>query len=182
MRLRLANSPLLLSTVTLVSTTLALTVLAQTAQQSPPSEAQHPAMPSRQAFGAQNTVAIHIRLLNGKTGKPIADKEIFLERSKTHLMSHAEDHDIKTDATGLAEATVDRAGDIQNPIVIDYRSCTPRIRHAGDAEKAQRFPVAQILSTGLVAQNHCGKTTQPATPGELTLYFRTMNVFERMTD
>ena len=143
---------------------------------------QQPASQQRQPFGAEDTTTIHIRLINGKTGQPIADKNIFLERNKTHLMSHAEEHEIKTDAGGRAEATVTRAGDVLNPIVVDYRSCTPRTRHDNDSEKSERFPIATILATGVVAQNTCGKRTQTPTPGELVLYFRTMNVFEKITD
>ena len=156
---------------------------AQAAQQQSDSAASpQPEVQQRKPFGAEDTTTIHIRLLNGKTGQPIASKEIFLERNKTHLMSHAEEHDIQTDASGLAEATVANTGDVLNPIVIDYKSCTPRTRRPGETEKSERFPVAQILSTGIVAQNTCGKTTQPPTPGELTLYVRTMNVLERITD
>ncbi|GAA3769461.1 hypothetical protein [Terriglobus aquaticus] len=136
----------------------------------------------RRPFGAEATTTIHIRLLNGKTGQPIADKEIFLERNKQHLMSHAEEHEIKTDTNGLAEATVADKGEILNPIVVDYKSCTPRTKSSIDTDKAERFSIAQILSTGVVAQNRCGKTTEPPTPGQLTLYFRTMNVLERITD
>ena len=139
-------------------------------------------MQQRVPFGADDTTTIHIRLLNGKSGQPIANKEVFLERSKTHLMSHAEEHDIRTDTTGLAEATVAKTGDVLNPIVVDYKSCTPRTKHDGETEKSERFSVSQILSAGIVAQNTCGKATQPPKPGELTLYFRTMNVFERITD
>ncbi|MBE7182672.1 MAG: hypothetical protein INR71_15945, partial [Terriglobus roseus] len=51
-----------------------------------------------------------------------------------------------------------------------------------NTEKSERFSVAAILSTGVVAQNQCGKTTESPTPGQLTLYFRTMNVLERITD
>ena len=141
-----------------------------------------PEMQQRKPFGAEDTTTIHIRLINGKTGQPIADKEIFLERNKTHLMSHAEEHDIKTDASGLAEANVAKNGDILNPIVVDYKSCTPRTKREDDTGRSERFLVTQILSTGIVAQNTCGKATQPPTPGELTLYFRTMNVFEKIAD
>ena len=157
---------------------------AQAAQQPGTSDAtmQQPEMQQRKPFGAEDTTTIHIRLLNGKTGQPIVEKEIFLERNKTRLMSHAEEHEIKTDAAGIAEATVAKTGDILNPIVVDYKSCTPRTKHDNDTEKSERFPIAQILTNGVVAQNTCGKTTQSPQPGELTLYFRTMNVFERITD
>ena len=139
-------------------------------------------MQQRKPFGAEATTSIQIRLLNGKTGQPIANKEIFLERSKTHLMSHAEKHDIKTDASGLAEAIVANTGDVLNPIVVDYKSCTPRTKHNNDSAKSEQFPIAQILSVGIVAPNHCGKAPQSPTPGILTLYFRTMNILERITD
>lgn len=138
--------------------------------------------PPRRPFGAEDTTTIHIRLLNGKTGQPIADKEIFLERNKTRLLSHAEEHDIRTDPSGLAEATVAKTGDILNPIVVDYKSCTPRTKHNDETGKSERFPIAQILTNGVVAHNACSKTAQSPTPGELTLYFRPMNVFERLTD
>ena len=148
----------------------------------PSGTAQETTTQQRRSFGAEDTTTIHIRLLNGKTGQPIADKEIFLDRNKTHLMSHAEDHAIETNANGLAEAIVPKTGDILNPIVIDYKSCTSRTRQGSDTEKSTHFPIAHILSTGVVAQNTCGKATQSPTPGELTLYFRTMNVFERIID
>lgn len=155
---------------------------AQTQQPANPNATPQPEMQQRKPFGAEDTTTIHIRLINGKTGQPIANKQIFLERNQKHLMSHAEEHDIKTDTSGLAEAVVPKAGDVLNPVVVDYRSCTPRARHPDEKDKSERFPISQILSSGVVAQNTCGKTTQSATPGELILYFRTMNVFEKITD
>jgi hypothetical protein len=176
------QAPRLIAASLLLFGTVAHTQTAQQSVDGAALAAQQTDPQQRKPFGAEATTTIHIRLLNGKTGQPIADKEIFLERNKTHLMSHAEEHDIKTDASGIAEATVPSTGDILNPVVVDYKSCTPRTKQSNDTEKAERFAIAQIVSTGVVAQNHCGKTTQAPTPGELTLYFRTMNVLERITD
>ncbi len=131
--------------------------------------------------GQAQTTEIHIRLLNGKTGTPIGNKQIFFDRT-ARLLSHAEDKDIITGADGVATAIVPTSGYMLDPFVVDLHLCTKAERVSGKKDKVVRFSLPTILTSGMVAFNSCGKLTQAAKPGELVLWVRPMNALERITD
>lgn len=137
--------------------------------------------PAHHPFGAENTTTIRILVLDGKTGRPIQNQEIFFDR-KARLLSHAEEKNVRTNEEGRADAVVPASGDMLNPLLVDYRPCMKGVKEAGEKDKVLRLPVAKILSSGLVVPNSCGKVSHAATPGELVLFYREPNAFEKLTD
>lgn len=128
-----------------------------------------------------DTVEIHIRLLDGKTGKPVAGKEIFFDR-KARLLSHREEKEVLTDADGVASAVIPATGTLLDPVVVDYVLCTKATPVPNGKGKAVQIAIAPILSTGFIAANRCGHVDRSPAPGELVLYVRSPNLLERMTD
>ena len=115
---------------------------------------------------AQNTSSIVIRLVNGKNGKPIVDKQVNIE---------------------LGKSEISRDPDSQGEIVLDILNVEPRelrVRPNNDFDcrfkKDQMGPggldlnysLDEIVSKGIVGDNHCGKAHVLPIPGILTLYLR----------
>lgn len=48
------------------------------------------------------------------------------------------------------------------------------------ASSSQGFVIRDILIKGIVSINTCGNRAVPATPGELTIFIRPRNLFERI--
>jgi hypothetical protein len=134
--------------------------------------------PAFQCFAQQVTSPsgvshrIIIRLLNGRNGKPIRD----------------ENPNIWLGNAAIVTAT---QADSMGEIGLDIRGVRPReIRFRGNhyvdcRGKAQReipqnikYSLDEILSTGVVSENDCGKNRVSPTPGVLVLYLRPMTLIE----
>ena len=119
------------------------------------------------ANAQRETVSIHIRLIDGRTGNPMKNQQIGLEDG-------ADYHDIsaRTNELGIAVLDVKKGGVILTHNTEEYVNC-------GDERGGlihNDFKVSQIVSVGIVqpiAQpNRCGKTSAVAKPGELVLFVR----------
>lgn len=141
------------------------------------------------SLGAQSERTITLRLLDGKTGKPIVVSN-FLVRINHDPTVHAnwatqnEDGSYKLTLPGTAtlltlQATYDSAEEI-------YLNCDA----AGEKSKADAhwYDLATILSTGLAATDGCIRPRQAAKfkvaakPGEFVFFARRKSILEEASD
>ena len=117
---------------------------------------------------AQNpTVLIRIRLIDGRTGRPMKNEQVGLEnRADYREMS------VRTDKFGIASLNISRDAVILVHNTDGYVNC-------GDERGGlvhNDFKVSEILSTGVVEAitqpNHCGKASGVPKPGELVIFVR----------
>ena len=123
---------------------------------------------------AQNpTVLIHIKLIDGRTGRPMKNEQVGLTQKMKPIGKFPEYRDIsvRTDKFGIASLNISRDAVIllQN---------TDRYVHCGDERGGiinNDFKVSEILSTGVVEAitqpNRCGKASGVPKPGELVLLY-----------
>ena len=123
-------------------------------------------------------VTVRIRVLNGRTGKPIAQHWVSprIEPPRPHAPKHAS----TTDINGIVALTVPLHTGL-NAIVGEYPTCR-YVPKADRAEGPLTFPVDQILATGVVEANSCSHRTVAPTPGELTLFVRPLHWWDRLSD
>jgi hypothetical protein len=117
---------------------------------------------------AQNsTVLIHIKLIDGRTGRPMKNEQVGFE-------NHADYREIsvRTDKYGIASLNISRDAVILVHNTDGYVNC-------GDERGGlvhNDFKVSEILATGVVETitqpNHCGKASGVPKPGELVLFVR----------
>jgi hypothetical protein len=113
------------------------------------------------------TVLIHIKLIDGRTGRPMANEQVGLENG-------ADYHEISahTDQFGIASLNLSR-----DAVILVHN--TDRYVNCGDERGGvvhNDFKVSEIFSTGVVQQiaqpNLCGKASGVPRPGELILFVR----------
>jgi hypothetical protein len=117
---------------------------------------------------AQNpTVLIHIKLIDGRTGRPIKNEQVGLENRADYR-----EISVRTDKVGIASLNISRDAVILVHNTDGYVNC-------GDERGGlvhNDFKVSEILSTGLVQAimqpNLCGKASGVPRPGELVLFVR----------
>jgi hypothetical protein len=117
---------------------------------------------------AQNpTVLIHIRLIDGRTGRPVKNEQVGLENRADYR-----EISLRTDHLGIASLNIGR-----DAVVLVHN--TNRYVNCGDERGGlvhNDFKVSEILSTGVVQAimqpNLCGKASGVPRPGELILFVR----------
>jgi hypothetical protein len=118
---------------------------------------------------------IILRMLNGKTGKPIRRPDIaniWLGDAKELSLQ-------RTDAKG--EIAID-IGDV-HPFEIRFLPDTyADCRYKGDQIRGRlvRYSLTDIISKGVVGENLCGNTRVSPTPGVLVVYVRPRTFIEGM--
>ncbi len=131
-------------------------------------------------LAAQKPVTIHIRVLDGKSGLPAAVSN-FLVRADRHQTIHNEW--VHRGEDGTATVTIptsvqEIAVKTTDSLSIDtYINC--EIGRENDRERDVWYSVAEILQSGVVARNECGKTQFKAKPGELLFFVRARTWRER---
>jgi hypothetical protein len=124
------------------------------------------------------TTSVQIRVLDGHNGKPIAHESIFVRFEP--IVPHGIEHAPSTDANGTLKVNApSHAG--MNATVNLYPTC----RHVPKADRTKgpiTFPVEQVVTTGVVEANSCSHLTVPPSPGELTLFVRSLHWWERLSD
>jgi hypothetical protein len=122
---------------------------------------------------AQTGNAIHIRLLDGRTGLPVKAGN-FLVRVDHRDTVHNEWVQMDDDGTvvvSLPAGTKEIAVKATNGLAMEtYINCDAA--RESDKERDIWYPVSQILETGLVAPNECSKTHYSAKPGEFVFFVR----------
>jgi hypothetical protein len=119
------------------------------------------------AEAQQKTALIHIKLINGRTGKPMKNQAVGLEDG-------ADYHEIsaRTNELGVASINATRDAVILIHNMEEYVNCADE--RGGFVHND--FKVSQILSSGvaqpIIQPNLCGKTHGIAKPGDLILFVR----------
>ena len=125
---------------------------------------------------AQNpTVLIHIRLIDGRTGRPMKNEQVGLESGADYR-----DISVRTDQFGIASLNISR-----DAVILVHN--TNRYVNCGDERGGlihNDFKVSEILSTGIVQAitqpNLCGKASGVPRSGELVLFVRPWRLGERI--
>ena len=125
---------------------------------------------------AQNpTVLIHIRLIDGRTGRPMKNEQVGLESGADYR-----DISVRTDQFGIASLNISR-----NATILVHN--TNRYVNCGDERGGlvhNDFKVSEILSTGviqaIIQPNLCEKASGVSRPGELILFVRPWRLGERI--
>lgn len=144
---------------------------------------------------------IRIRLVNGRTGRAMAGTciNVWVGNERKSAMA------IPTGRDGIAslrltdqEAEIDtknhwsRCGDfgVIRPVVkysrsirinVGYVLC--QVRQADHTWLAtMSFPTRQVLESGVVSENTCGKAKALPTPGEITIFVRPLHWWERLRE
>ncbi len=119
------------------------------------------------AKAQEETVWIHIELIDGRTGSPMKDQEVGLEDGAGYR-----DISVRTDDLGIASLKISRNTIILTHNTDNYVNCGDE----GGGLVHNDFKVGQILFTGIVQPieqpNICKKTSAVAKPGELVLFVR----------
>lgn len=115
---------------------------------------------------------IVIRLLNAKNGHPISDASVnvWLGNNYSLLVPDSKD-EIAVDAAGADPRTMR----VMPNMRLDCRSANG---HSPPGDKIP-YSLHEIVSTGIVGANVCGKAKASPTPGVLILFFRPMTWYER---
>ena len=119
------------------------------------------------------TAEIHIRIVNGKNGRPIKAETLRVWTTRNHV-----DADLwPTDATGSVLLKVD--GNAQ--IALDENlNASCRTLPANQQSFQLLYSVAEILNKGISAENTCGTIRVTAKPGELILFERPFTLMEKV--
>jgi hypothetical protein len=119
------------------------------------------------------TVEIHIRIINGKNGRPIKNETLRVWTTRNHV-----DADLwPTDATGLILLKVDGAAQIA---LDENLNASCRTLPANQQSFQLLYSVAEILSKGISTDNSCGTIRVAAKPGELILFERPFTLMEKV--
>jgi hypothetical protein len=119
------------------------------------------------------TAEIHIRIINGKNGRPIKNETLRVWTTRNHI-----DADLwPTDATGSVLLKVD--GNAQ--IALDENlNASCRTLPANQQASQFLYSVAEILNKGIATDNTCGNVRVAAKPGELILFERPFTLLEKV--
>ena len=131
-------------------------------------------LPVSGARAQEDTVTIHIKLMNGRTGKPMKNQQVGLQDRATHG-----DINVHTNEVGIASLRISK-----NTTILTYN--TEGYVNCGDEAGGlvhNDFKVSQIVSTGIaqpISQpNRCKKTSTVAEPGDLVLFVRPWGLLEK---
>ncbi len=120
---------------------------------------------------------IHIRVLRGSNAKPV--RRATVSTTVIPIEPYATPILRSTDPSGEVSLLVQGDAGVR-ATVLHYPSC----RHIPKAERKQpprTYPVEQILTSGVVSENGCGRHTEAPTPGELILLVRPLHWWKRLS-
>ena len=120
---------------------------------------------------AAEEVEVHIRVINGRSGRPIPDEQLNVYRS----IGQRDSEIFPTDRNGGITLRVDRSASIGVGSNI-YVTCHPY--RPGDTSRF--YSVEGILSEGFTDSNMCGKAKAYAVPGEFIFFERPRTIWEWM--
>ncbi len=113
-----------------------------------------------------NGYTITIRVLNGKTGKPVKD-----EKPNVSLGDPADPTNPATDSNGEIHLHISS----QHPKTLGF---LPNY-YVDCRYKREEFSIDEIIAKGIVTGNLCGKAHIEPTPGVLVVYVRKMSFREK---
>ena len=125
------------------------------------------------SYATAQDVAVTIRLVNGKNGKPITDENLNIFRNQTHLAEN-----FKADQMGLIKLTIDRNALISFGSNIEV-TCHKFTEAERSQHQLQQYKVSDILQHGITDTNTCSKKiTVEAHPGEFVYFERPRTMWE----
>ena len=122
---------------------------------------------------AQSPPTIVIRFLNGKSGKPVRDKQVTVGLGKSGAVFR--------DADSKGEIVLDVPNVEPRELRVrpdDYFDCRFKRDQMGPGGLDLKYSLDEIISKGVVGDNFCGKAHVLPTPGVLTLYLRSRTLIE----
>jgi hypothetical protein len=131
-----------------------------------------PLCPAQETAGSSAKVII--RLLNGKTGKPIRRHDtanVWLGDGDNQLLQTGPKGEITIDASNVRPSEI-------RFLPNTYFDC--RFQRDGTSGRYVKYSVEQIISKGIVGENSCGETHISPTPGVLVVYVRPRTFIEGM--
>ena len=114
-----------------------------------------------------------IRLLNGKTGKPVKNSviNVWLEDTQVAALNPT------TDSNGEIHL---RTANAQRKTLRFLPGNSVDCRYQkGQLFEPVKFPIQEILSHGVVAPNLCGNATATPSPGLLVIFVRNLTLMEK---
>jgi len=138
------------------------------------------------------TATIHIRVLDGRTGKNLSGMNLEFVDYHTNR-----DGNTPADLNGRMIVKTSAVGDsyLANPdadavLVFNvlgnrngvWTPCTRQKLYDRDTRtygNEHLYPVSTIVGSGLVAKNECSRTTATAKPGELVIFVRPVTWWEK---
>ena len=120
---------------------------------------------------------IHVRVLRGSNAKPV--RKAAVSTTVVPIEPYATPILRTTDLSGKVSLLVQSDAGVR-AIVLHYPTC----RHVAKADRKQppkTYAVQQILTSGIVSENGCGRHTEAPVPGELTLLVRPLHWWERLS-
>jgi hypothetical protein len=116
---------------------------------------------------------ITVRLINGKNGKPVSD-----DAPNIHFAGDNARYGGNPPTNSNGEVVVSvHSPDIEVMPNL-YADC--RYKHDSTAGLGVKYSIEEILRTGIVSENFCGKHRLKPLPGVLILYVRPRTLFEGM--
>jgi hypothetical protein len=128
--------------------------------------------PIQNASAEPTTRTIKVRLLNGKNGKPIKDDNPNIWTGDVTGINRY------TDSHGEVVVSVTDIPSQQLRVLPDwYADC----RFDGDSDDGMhvKYSLQEIITTGVVSENLCGKRRIDPVPGVLVLYVRPRTFMEK---
>jgi hypothetical protein len=129
---------------------------------------------SVRAIGADDTTqVVKVRLLNGKTGKPIKNDtpNVWFDDAKDRSNP-------QTNSNGEVVVSLNDA-QFQDLRVLPNLYADCRFKGNSTAGMSVKYSLKEIIATGVVSANVCGKERIEPTPGVLVLYVRPMTFLEK---
>jgi hypothetical protein len=122
---------------------------------------------------------VHIRLVNEKTGKPVIHKQLRVvgDPSKIEVPTHAVGEDytatIEATSTGMNWLRLEWIKNRRDDQWADYVNCW----NEGEQFAA---PLKDILTKGVVSENHCSTRTAESHPGELIIFVKQVHWWQKI--
>jgi len=132
-------------------------------------------------FTAGTSIAqqITVQLLDGRNGHPLKDQVVdfwFGDRASGHPVQ------VTTGRNGTAVVAVPR--DAQTFVAAGefVADCRGGNKNGLTFMDSTVYAITAVVSTGVVARNSCGETTQYPIPGTLTFFVRPMHWWEKIRE
>jgi hypothetical protein len=129
--------------------------------------------PIQNAGAEATTRTVTVRLLNGKNGKPIKN-----ENPNIWIGDAARPSNRYTNSRGEIVVSVTDTRSQELRVLPDwYSDC--RFKDDSEAGMQVKYSLEEIMTTGVVSENLCGKHRIGPTPGVLVLYVRPRTFMEK---
>jgi hypothetical protein len=125
-------------------------------------------------------VVIRIRIVNGKTGKPITNTFLNLWNVVDGKNDKKEVTELATDSTGTILVRMNRNDSFSVIPGNNFDCRRSKGGYPGGLPLGIDYSASEILKNGITGTNLCGKTSIFANPGELIFFERPLTFWEGM--